>query len=102
MGAVGVAACDDGEQSGIVVGRLRRAFMSQVQADPALQEALSRNGNRVELVDAAGKLIGIAYRVPDIYLEEGKDPYDRERMRAALANPKRYTTEEFLKGLGLE
>jgi hypothetical protein len=76
--------------------------MDRVQADPALQEALSRNGNRVELLDAAGRLIGIAYRVPDIYLEEGQDPYDRERMRAALANPKRYTTEEVFKRLGIE
>ena len=75
--------------------------MTRVQADPALQEALARNGKRVELLDAAGKLIGIAYRVPDIYVEEGEDPYDREKVRAALANPKRYTTEEFLTKLGL-
>jgi hypothetical protein len=76
--------------------------MTRVQADPALREALTRNGERVEIVDDRGNLIGFAYRVPDIYVREGEDPYDRERMRAALANPKRYTTEEVFKRLGIE
>ena len=76
--------------------------MDRVLANPALQEALSRNGERVEIVDDTGNLIGFAYRVPDIYVREGEDPYNRDEVRAALANPKRYTTEEFLKGLGLE
>ena len=76
--------------------------MSQVKADSAMRDALSRNGDRVEIVDDTGKLIGLAYRIKSVYVEEGEDPYDPEEVRAALANPKRYTTEEFLKKLGLE
>jgi hypothetical protein len=76
--------------------------MTQVKADSALKEALTRNGERVEILDESGKLIGWAYSLASIYVKEGEDPYNPAEMRAALADPRRYTTEEFLKKLGLE
>lgn len=76
--------------------------MTRVQADAALKDALTRNGERVEILDETGKLIGLAYSFKSAYMEEGQDPYDPDEVRAALANPRRYTTEEFLKKLGLE
>lgn len=85
--------------------------MTRVQADPALKDALTPNGDRVEVGDETGRVIGYALTPDelgrleptrtDIYAREG-DPYDRDEVRAALANPKRFTTEEFLKQLGLE
>lgn len=75
--------------------------MTRVQADPALKDALTRNGERVEIVDDSGRLIGIAYNLADISAREG-DPYDREEVQAALSDPRRYTTDEFLKKLSLE
>jgi hypothetical protein len=80
----------------------RSKSMTQVKADSAMRDALSRNGDSVEILDDAGKLIGLAYSLKGIYVEEGVDPYDPEEVRAALADPRRYTTEELLKSLGLE
>jgi hypothetical protein len=76
--------------------------MIQVRADAAMKEALTRNGDRVEILDESGKLIGLAHSLKSIYVEEGEDPYDPEEVRAALADPRRYTTEELLQSLGLE
>jgi hypothetical protein len=88
--------------------------MNRVKADSALRDALTRNGEQVEVCDEAGNIIGYALTAAafrqlqssgltdaDIYYNEG-DPFDPEEVRAALADPRRYSTDEFLKGLGLE
>ena len=88
--------------------------MTRVQADTALKDALTRNGERVEVCDETGRVIGYAL-TPDemrkveqtrqslanIYAQADAT-FDAEEHRKTLADPRKYTTEEFLKKLGLQ
>jgi hypothetical protein len=75
--------------------------MNRVLADSALKDALTRNGDLVTICDEAGRVIGFATSTAKI-LANRPDPYDANEMRASLADPRRYTTEQVLKMLELE
>ena len=88
--------------------------MTRVQADPALKDALTRNGERVEVCDETGRVIGYALTtaemrkidlarqsLADVYAQADAT-FDAEEHRKTLADPRKYTTEEFLKKLGLQ
>jgi hypothetical protein len=74
--------------------------MPRVQADPALQEALTRNGKRVELLDAAGNVIGVAYSVNSIHAHDD-EPVDPNEIRSILT-PQRYTHDTVMRMLGFK
>jgi len=74
--------------------------MTRVQADSALKAALTRNGDRVEIVDDKGMLLGIAYGVAGVYAQADAT-FDPEEHRKTLADPRKYTTDELIQKLGL-
>lgn len=88
--------------------------MTRVQADPALKDALTRNGERVEVCDETGRVIGYALtpaemRTVDMAREslaniyaQADATFDAEEYRKTLADPRKYTTEEFIRKLGLQ
>jgi hypothetical protein len=88
--------------------------MTRVTADLALKDALTRNGTRVEVCDEFGRVIGYALTPAELRrLEPGQpaegDPYaeadasfDAAEYRQTLDDPRKYTTDEFLKKLGLQ
>jgi hypothetical protein len=88
--------------------------MIRVEADPALKDALTRNGERIEVCDESGRVIGYALTpaemrkvemaeqsLADIYAHADAT-FDAEEHRKILADPRKYTTEEFLQKLGLQ
>jgi hypothetical protein len=88
--------------------------MARMQVDAALKEALSKNGRQVELCDASGEIVGYAIStaemrriestrksMADLYAQADAS-FDAEEYRRALADPRRYSTEEVIKMLGLE
>lgn len=87
--------------------------MTRVRADPALKDALTRNGDRVEVCDETGRVIGYAITPDELRRLDPPRPtgpgsysdadatFDAEEHRRTLADPRKYTTDEFLKKLGL-
>jgi hypothetical protein len=87
--------------------------MTRVQADPALKDALTRNGERVEVCDETGRVIGYALTPAEMQTvekarrtlagiyAEADATFDAEEHRKTLDDPRKYTTEEFLTKLGL-
>lgn len=74
--------------------------MTTVMIDPQLAAKLTSNGGKVLLTDSSGKALGHfvaldrpALNAPDWMCREPT----LEEFRAALADPKRYTTEEVMK-----
>lgn len=88
--------------------------MTRVQADPALRDALTRNGERVEVCDESGRVIGYALTPAELRRIEPRRPaeadayaqadatFDADEHRQTLADPRKYTTEEFLQKLGVQ
>ena len=88
--------------------------MTRVQADPLLKDALTRNGERVEILDDSGKLIGYALTPAEMERSErarqslaqiyaqADATFDAEEHRKTRNDPRKYTTDEFLRKLGLE
>ena len=74
--------------------------MSRVVADSALKNALSGSGDLVRICDESGRVIGFAISSAR-FVANGADAYDAEEMRASLADPRRYTTEQILQMLNL-
>ncbi len=73
--------------------------MVSVMIDPELAAKLLSNGGKVLLTDSSGKALGHF-----VALDHQERPADwmyreptLEEFRAALADPKRYTTEEVMK-----
>jgi hypothetical protein len=98
--------------------------MSRTQADPSLREALARASQETEVVDDRGRIVGhadvelvdewgrvVGYAVTPEEMNRirqarqlWRDMYDSadalvdpEALRAAEADPRRYTTEEVMK-----
>lgn len=77
--------------------------MSPVTIDPELIAKLTSNGGKVPLADRDGKTVGY-FITPDrlAMLEKGfdeslADEPTEEEIREALADPRRYTTEDVMK-----
>jgi len=88
--------------------------MSRFQVDPALKEAISKNGQQLELCDESGRVIGYVISPAEMRKVEltrqslstiyakADELFDAEAYRRALADPRKYTTEEVITKLGLE
>ena len=88
--------------------------MSRVIADSALKEAIAKNGQQLELCDESGQVIGYVLTPAEMRKVE-KDrqslanmysqadaTFDAEQHSMTLADPRKYTTDEVIKMLGLE
>lgn len=88
--------------------------MSRFQVDPALKEAISSNGQQLELCDESGRVIGYVISPTEMRKVElnrqslaaiyakADETFDADAYRRALADPRKYSTEEVIKKLGLE
>jgi hypothetical protein len=83
--------------------------MAHVLADPQLKDALTRNGDQVEVRDEAGHTIGFVVTTTemekiqqlkkfsaDVYAQADR-LFDPEAMRRTMADPQRYSMDEVLK-----
>jgi len=87
--------------------------MSQFQVDSALKEAITKNGQQLELCDESGTVIGYVLSPAEMKKVElnrqslasvyaiADETFDPELYRKTLADPRKYTTEEAMKKLGL-
>lgn len=87
--------------------------MSRVLADSALKDAIAKNGQRLELCDESGQVIGYVLTPEQMRKFEmdrqslasvyalADETFDLEVYRKTLADPRKYTAEEAMKKLGL-
>lgn len=86
--------------------------MIRMTVDAKLKDALTCNGDQVELCDETGDVIGYAVTAAEMRRVEmarrsaayaqADATFDAEEHRKTLDDPRRYTTEEFFRKLGLQ
>lgn len=87
--------------------------MLKFQVDPTLKEAITNNGQQLELCDESGRVIGYVLSPAEMKNVEmdrrslanlyaiADETFDPEVYRKTLADPRKYTAEEAMQKLGL-
>jgi hypothetical protein len=88
--------------------------LSQIQADASLRDAIASNGEQLELCDESGQVIGYVLTpaemrkveinrrsLASIYAQADAT-FDADVYRNTLDDPRKYTTDEIIKKLGLQ